>query len=71
MCLLRTSVKILTQSGYLHTVKFEKKKKKRFNTCPGHLGRVDFLAGQVTLHSHLPYEQGPGQAVCGLNKKKK
>lgn len=31
----------------------------------------DFPSGQVTFHSHLSNRQGPGQAVCLLNEKKR
>ena len=37
--------------------------------CSGRLGQVDFAAGQVTFHWHLPDKQEPRQVVCQLNKK--
>ena len=37
---------------------------------PGHLGQVDFPAGQVTLHFHLSDGQGVRQVVYQLNHEK-
>ena len=34
------------------------------------LGKAGFPSGQVTFYSHLPIEQGPGQVVFQLSKKK-
>ena len=31
---------------------------------------IDFLAGQVTIHSHFPNEQGPGKSFANQIKKK-
>lgn len=35
-----------------------------------HPGQVDFLAGQVTLHSHAPNKQGPRCVIYQLNHSK-
>lgn len=35
-----------------------------------HPGQVDFLAGQVTLHSHALHKQGPRCVIYQLNHSK-
>ena len=69
--------KIMTLGYYFPPILSNSEDKRKDNTvaglekvpsgCPG---QVDFPAGQVTFHSHLPNGQGPRQVICELNRKK-